>query len=101
VANQPEEKYMKFMVAYSFEPAAFQVATKRFAETQGPPPSGIAMLGRWHSAVGHKGFTLAETSDAKALYAWILSWADLLSFEIVPVLEDAEVAEVLAQHFKA
>jgi len=91
---------MKFMVTYSFEPPAFQAATKRFAETQGPPPSGITMLGRWHAAGGHKGFTVAETSDAKALYAWILSWADLLSFDAVPVLEDAEVGEVLARHFK-
>lgn len=91
---------MKFLVEYSFGPSAYIASTKRFAETQGPPPAGITMLGRWHAASGHKGVTLAETSDAKALYAWVLGWADLLSFEVTPVLDDAEVAEVLAEHFK-
>ena len=91
---------MKFMIVYGFEPSAYQGATKRFIETQGPPPSGVTMLGRWHAASGGKGFTLAETSDAKAIYAWILSWADLLSFDVIPVLDDAEFSEALAQHFK-
>ena len=91
---------MKFIVEYSFGPSTYIAGTKRFAETQGPPPGGIILHGRWHAAGGHKGFTLAETDDAKALYAWVVGWADLLSFEVTPVLDDAEVAEVLAEHFK-
>ena len=91
---------MKFIVAYHFEPAAYMAGLKRFAETQGPPPVGISMLGRWHSAGAHKGFTLAETTDAKALYAWVMDWADLISFEVYPVLEDTEFAEVITAHFK-
>ena len=91
---------MKFMVVYSIEASAYQAAIKRFAETQAPPPPGVTLLGRWHAAAGHRGFGLAETSDAKAIYAWILSWADLLSVDVVPVLEDAEFAEALAQHLK-
>lgn len=91
---------MKFIVEYRFQPAAHSESMKRFAETQGPPPAGISLLGRWHSAGGHKGFTLAETADAKAMYAWVLNWADLLSFDVTPVMDDAEITEVLTEHFK-
>jgi hypothetical protein len=91
---------MKFIIAYSFQPSAHLDTMKRFAETQGPPPAEITMLGRWHSAGGHKGFTLAEAADAKALYAWVLNWADVLSMEVIPVLDDAEATEVLTEHFK-
>jgi Protein of unknown function (DUF3303) len=91
---------MKFMIVYSIEASAYQAAIKQFAETQGPPPPGVAMLGRWHAAGGHRGFVLAETSDAKTVYAWVLNWTDMVSFDVVPVLEDAEFAEAIAQHFK-
>ncbi len=91
---------MKFIVEYRFQPAAHLDSMKRFAETQGPPPPGITMHGRWHAVGGHRGFTFTETDDVKALYAWVLNWADLLSFEVTPVLDDAEVSEVLTAHFK-
>lgn len=91
---------MKFVIQYNFEPSTYFAGLKRFAETQAPPPAGITMLGRWHSAGGHKGFVLAETADAKAIYAWILNWADLLSVEVHPVLEDAEFVEAITAHFK-
>ena len=31
---------------------------------------------------------------------WVVGWADLISFEVYPVLEDAEFAEVLTAHIK-
>jgi hypothetical protein len=53
------------------------------------------MHGRWHSAAGHVGFLVAESSDTVAIGKWMQSWTDLLSFEITPVLTDDEVAEVI------
>ena len=91
---------MKFVIEYRYEPSVYLAGLKRFAETQGPPPAGITMLGRWHSAAAHKGYILAEATDAKAIYAWALNWADLASFEMHSVLEDAEFAEVITAHFK-
>lgn len=88
---------MKFITAYCLQPSAQIETLKRFAETQGPPPAGVTMLGRWTSVASDRGFVLAETADAKALYAWVLDWADLLSFEVIPVLDDAEVMEVLTK----
>ena len=84
---------MKFMVTWSLQTIHRKEANARFLETGGGPPARVKMLGRWHGPAG--GFVLAETSDLKALYQWIGQWSDLLEFAITPVLEDAEVAEVI------
>ncbi len=84
---------MKFMVTWSVTPERQKQATARFLETEGQPPDGVKMLGRWHAP--GMGFTLAETNDAKALHEWTARWLDLLKFVITPVIEDEEAAEVM------
>ena len=70
-------------------------AQKRFKETGAPPPAGVTMLGRWHSAAGHIGYVVAESSDTVAIGKWMQSWTDLLAFDITPVLTDEEIAAVI------
>ena len=87
---------MLFHISYEFSPNNRDEAQKRFKETGGLPPDGVTMEGRWwHSAVGHKGFTVAEAPDAVAIGKWMQSWTDLLTFEITPVLTDEKAAEVI------
>ena len=52
------------------------------------------MLGRWHGMNG-RGFAIAETNDAKALYSWFAGWIDVLQLEITPCVEDADAGAVL------
>lgn len=68
---------------------------RRFKETGGAPPPGVEMIGRWHGAEGNCGFFLAETDDVGALARWLQDWTDLLSFEVTPVLTDAQFREVI------
>jgi hypothetical protein len=84
---------MKFMVTWSMKPAYQKEAMARFLETGGGPPEGVKMLGRWHGA--GIGFVLAETNDVKPLYEWTDRWTDLLEFVVIPVMEDADAAEVM------
>ena len=86
---------MMFHIAYEFPPEERDSAQQRFKETGAPPPDGVTMHGRWHSAAGHVGFLIAESSDAVAIGKWMQSWTDLLSFEITLVLSDREIAEVI------
>ena len=86
---------MLFHITYEFSPHDRNDAQKRFKETGAPPPDGVTMHGRWHSAGGHVGFVVAESSDAVAIGKWMQSWTDMLSFEITPVLTDEEVAQVI------
>lgn len=86
---------MLFHIIYEFSPENRNSAQERFKETGAPPPEGVVMKGRWHSAAGHVGFLVAESSDSVAIAKWMQSWTDLLSFEITPVLTDEEVAVVI------
>ena len=57
------------------------------------------MIGRWHGMNG-TGFAVAETNDAKALYAWFAEWSEFLPLQTTPVVEDADAGEVLSSLYK-
>ena len=42
-----------------------------------------------------RGFAVVETTDGKALYAWVAEWAHLLPLETTPCLEDADAGAVV------
>ena len=42
-----------------------------------------------------KGFDLLESDTAAALTEFALMWSDLMELRIVPVVEDAELSQVL------
>jgi Domain of unknown function (DUF3303) len=86
---------MKFIVTWKIPKASVASAEARFLQTGGAPPAGVKMIGRWHGMSGG-GVLIAETDDAKALYAWLGYWNDLLEFETTPCLEDADAGAVLA-----
>ncbi len=88
---------MTFMLTFSLPIDTIEERTSRFLETGAPPPEGVEMLGRWHSISGARGWVLASTNDPKALFRWVRSWADVLEFEVEPVLDDQEAAEVLQE----
>jgi hypothetical protein len=85
---------MKYIVSWKLPQATFTVAAGRFLQAGGLPPAGVKLIGRWHGMSGN-GFAVVETSDAKALYAWVTEWADLLPIETTPCVEDAEAGAVL------
>jgi hypothetical protein len=84
------------MVVYTFKPEHREAATARFKDTGGPPPEGVKMVGRWHAATMNKGYTLAEANSVETVAMWCHRWADLLSFDVVPVLDDEGVIKVLS-----
>ena len=87
---------MTFHITYQFLPGQRDAAQKRFQETGALPPAGVTMTGRWHCAQGHRGFLIAESSDAEAIAKWIQDWTDLLTFEVTPVLTDEQLTRVLS-----
>jgi uncharacterized protein DUF3303 len=93
---------MKFMLTFAIKPEAKgrDEAIARFKATGGQPPNGAKLLGRWTAADFSGGFDLLESNDAKALTEFSLMWSDLMELTIVPVLEDAELGEVLSRRGK-
>ena len=90
---------MKFMMTFTWNPdtAARAEAVARFQKTGGLPPQGAKLLGRWTRADLAGGFDLIESDDAKALAEFAWQWNDLMRIEIVPVLEDADLGQVLTR----
>ena len=88
---------MKFMMTFDWTPdtKARAEAIARFRKTGGLPPKGARLVGRWTRADMSGGFDLLESDDAKAMTEFALMWSDLMQLTIVPVLEDAALAEVL------
>lgn len=85
---------MIFMVTYELRPEHRTSAVARFLETGAPPPKDVKMVGRWHDASMRRGFVLSEASDVEAAAKWCHQWADLLTFEVIPVLDDEQVRRV-------
>ena len=87
---------MKYMITWSAGNATYVGAIQKFLATGGAPPANVKMLGRYHSlAASSSGFILAETSDPKGIFTWMADWMDVVSFNVVPVIEDAEAAPIL------
>jgi hypothetical protein len=89
---------MKFVITWNILPGVFDATVKKFLETGALPPAGVKLLGRYHALTGGGiGFIIAESPDLGGIHRWLVDWMELCSFQIVPVMEDAEAAAILAQ----
>jgi Domain of unknown function (DUF3303) len=88
---------MKYMISVPLDSPTFKERVARFLETGGKPPEGVKMIGRWHALSGSEAFILAETDDPKGIYRWVTGWADLIEFDVVPVIDDDEAAAILQE----
>lgn len=91
---------MRVMVAWSLLPGSAQEAMGKFLAGAAAPAEGVQLLGRWHRMDGTGGYSLYETDQPAQLYRGIVRWADLLDFDVQVVMEDGEVAPVIADEFK-
>lgn len=88
---------MKLMLTFALKPEFRDAAIARFEKTQGRPPDGVSLLGRWTRADFAGGFVLLESHDPKAVTEFALAWSDLMDLAVVPVVEDPELTTVLAR----
>jgi len=86
---------MLHLSIYRYTPENRKAIVARFMETGGKPPPGVKLLGRWTDLAGGRGFTLAESDDPVAVGKYFYQWNDLMSFEVVPVMNDEQLAKVL------
>jgi hypothetical protein len=88
---------MKFMSTWAVRPGTIPEAARRFVTGKAAPPAGVTILGRWHKADLSGGFTLHETNDAAAVYAYAAEWAPYLEIYSSLVVEDADAGPILAK----
>ncbi len=86
---------MRFHITYHVTPEGRDNVQALFKKTGARPPEGVAMKGRWHSINGDEGYIIAESSNIEAMGKWIQEWSNMLSFKVVPVVTDEEVAKII------
>jgi hypothetical protein len=80
---------MLFMVIEHFRsgPAAVR---ERFVRDGRMTPEGVLYHASWVDAARARCFQIMEAEDVRMLDAWTKCWADLVDFEIVPVMTSQE-----------
>jgi hypothetical protein len=69
---------------------------RRFRDQGRLAPAGLVYVSSWVDDDLRVCYQLMETDDRALLEAWISNWADLVDFEIVPVVTSAEAARRIA-----
>jgi hypothetical protein len=84
-----------YLTIYRWSPENRKAVVARFMETGGQPPAGVKLLSRWTDVAGGRGFTLTESDDPVASAKYAYAWSDLITFEMIPVINDEQLAKVL------
>ncbi len=81
---------MLFMVIEHFLNSDPKPIGERFQRAGRLLPEGLTYHASWVDANGARCFQIMETSRPELLTEWTARWADLIEFEIVPVLTSAD-----------
>jgi hypothetical protein len=84
-----------FMVIESFRDHNARAIYDRLRDQGRQLPDGLKFVNSWVSADLGRCFQLMETDDLTRFQRWITEWADLIAFEIVPVVQSRETAIAL------
>jgi hypothetical protein len=86
---------MLFMVVETFRNQDAKAVYRRFRDKGRMMPDGLSFVGSWTAADLSRCFQLMQTDDVTLLQRWVAEWADLVAFEVVPVVTGKETAEAL------
>jgi hypothetical protein len=81
---------MLFLVIERFRPGKLEAIAERFARDGRMLPEGLVYHASWVDLPGSRCYQIMEAPNAELLVIWSRRWADLIEFEIIPVLESAE-----------
>lgn len=86
-----EKRVKQYMVVEHFGGNAAAVY-RRFREKGRMAPEGLVYVSSWVEETMERCFQVMETDDPALLEAWMANWADLVRFEVYPVISSAEAA---------
>jgi uncharacterized protein DUF3303 len=86
---------MMFMVIEKFRDQNAKAIYERLRDKGRQIPDGLKFVNSWVSADLGRCFQLMEADDVTVFQRWISEWADLMEFEVVPVVQSRETAIAL------
>lgn len=81
---------MIFMVVEHFRNGDAHPVYRRFRDQGRLAPPDVTYVASWVSADLTRCYQIMDAADRARLEAWTANWADLVEFEIVPVITSAE-----------
>ena len=84
---------MLFLVIERFRNGDAAPVYRRFRESGRLAPSGVSYVSSWVTTDLTRCYQVMECDSRDLLDAWIARWADLVDFEVLPVITSAEAAE--------
>ncbi len=87
---------MLFMVVEHFKNGDAAPVYRRFREQGRLAPPGLNYIGSWVTQDLTSCYQVMECEDRALLDTWMSRWADLVDFEVTPVLTSADAASLVA-----
>ena len=97
VAFDTKVEPVKYMISWKIAPGHHKPAAEAFLKGGAPMPKGLSLIGRWHAPGSAYGWAVVEGRDPTALAQHIAEWANLLEFQITPVIQDADAAKAISR----
>ena len=69
---------------------------RRFRDKGRLAPEGLRYVASWVTEDFRRCYQVMECDDASLLALWTSQWADLVDFEIIPVMTSAEAVAAIA-----
>ncbi|MGH9867671.1 MAG: DUF3303 domain-containing protein [Candidatus Polarisedimenticolia bacterium] len=83
---------MLYMIIERFRDGDAAPVYRRFREEGRLAPDGLAYLASWVTSDLSRCYQVMECADPALLDAWMARWADLVDFEVIPVVTSQEAA---------
>ena len=87
---------MLYMVIERFKEGSAREIYRRFRERGRMMPEGLEYISSWIDLDFKTCFQLMQTEDFALFDKWIANWRDLVDFEIIPVRDSVEAAEIMS-----
>jgi hypothetical protein len=81
---------MLFMVIEQFRNADPLPVRQRFLERGRMLPDGVTYHASWIDPARARCYQIMEADDRHAFDPWMRQWADVVEFEVIPVLSSAD-----------
>lgn len=87
---------MHYLVIESFRNGDAVPVYRRFRDMGRQLPDGLTYVGSWVMPDLTRCYQVMECADRAVLDEWMARWADLVDFDVVPVITSAEAVAAIA-----
>lgn len=84
---------MLYMIVEHFKNQDALPVYRRFRDKGRLAPAGLTYISSWVDDKLQTCFQIMETTDRALIDAWIANWADIVEFEVLPIMTSKEATE--------